>query len=61
MADKAKPMKIVMQGDGKMEWTFPDDGNLQRGQAYEVLGMLQYAKEVLLDMLKQPAKEKDAK
>ena len=52
------PMKIVMQGDGKMDWTFPEGGNLPRGQAYEVLGMMRYAEHVLLKMLEQPADKK---
>jgi hypothetical protein len=56
MADEPTPtLKLVMQGDGKMEWKFPEGGNLPRAQAYEVLGMIRYAETVLLEMLKQPA------
>ena len=54
---KKEPMKLVMQGDGKMEWLFPKDGNLSRAEAYEILGMLRYAEKVLLKMLEQPAEQ----
>ena len=59
MAKPAKEtMKLLMQGDGKMEWVFPKDGNLSRAEAYEILGMLRYAENVLLKMLEQPAEKK---
>jgi hypothetical protein len=59
MADKKKVMRLLMQGDGKMEWDFPEGGNLPRAQAYEVLGMIEYARSVLIKMLQQP-QEQDA-
>ena len=60
MAEEIKdPLKIVMQGDGKMEWKFPEGGNLPRFQAYEILGMCRYVEHTLLKMLQQPI-EKEA-
>lgn len=51
---KKTPFTIIMSGDGRMEWKFPEDGNLQRFEAYEVLGMIRYAENALLKMLEQP-------
>jgi hypothetical protein len=47
-------VKIYMDGTGKMSWDVPQAGTVSRRQVYELLGMVSYAKIVLLDMLKQP-------
>ena len=60
MADKVveEPViKIYMDGSGKMSWDVPKETVISRRQVYELLGMVNYANTVLLEMLKQPIKE----
>lgn len=55
MADAPDDLvKILMDGSGKMTWDVPHKESVPRTQVYQLLGMVTYARQVLLDMLKQP-------
>jgi len=61
MADKQEEIVLMFSAGGGMEWKFPKEAQeVSRKEAYTLLGMVRYAEEVLLNMLKQPV-GKDAK
>lgn len=59
MADEPKK-EIVMQlsASGGMRWNMPEAAKeVTRQEVYTLLGMVRYSEDVLLQMLKTPAKE----
>lgn len=62
MAEKPKETVLVFSASGGMKWSFPEGAKeVSRKEAYTLLGMVGYAKNILLNMLEQPIKDKDGK
>ena len=56
MAKDDENIIIIMDGTGGMEWKLPKSGNIQRKQAYALLGMAEYTKVALVKLLDVPEK-----